>query len=763
LVSPSTTKIFTATREKAEKFAYGNHKGNKRVLSTCSNKRKMLLVDIRSLITRQKIVDALQNLSKTRISISRSTLLTISALTLILFVAFCIRLLPIRWGLELSEFDPYFQYQFAEKIVKDGYVDWLTWNTAESNRWYPLERSIATAAFPGLPMTAATLYNMLSVLGVPISLYHFCIIFPAIFGALACLMAFFFGKDVGGTAVGLFSALFLALNSSHITRTAAGFFDDETVGIGAILLFAFLFFRAIDKERPQKHSLIYAITAGLTLGYITASWGAALYPIAVMTLFVFVLILMRRYSRRLLTSYSITFGLGLFLAINVPKNSTSYLSTVAILPVLGVFTLLALSEVLNTIRTGKWKMVFTVSVLAVIIGGFLALTYLGLMGSIAGKFVRVVNPAQREESQIYQSVQEHRLTAWGSLYYDYGVGVLFFALGLFFAIRDRTNRNLFTIIFGLTALYFATSMVRLTILLAPIFSVLMAIGIVNLLRPFIAMMKETPRISSAKKFITGHVGKEFSGSALILTFLLLTLTFAFPSPRMYSHAYSPPTILTASVPIKPSEPITEWTETLSWMQLNLPEKAIVCSWWDYGYWIAVKGNRTSLADNATFNSTHIGNIGHVFMSNETEAVRILKEKFNGPYGPPTHILVFTTFYTDGTDAGFGDEGKWRWMARIANQTVAPGFYHEWGDRQEYNTFGNVTDEGWEWNDLGKNTAIYKLMEEGKLWKQGEIEESTLTYFIPSHFSPGKQLGSLYALVCLYEVNYQQYEIDYPTA
>jgi len=225
--------------------------------------------------------------------------------------------------------------------------------------------------------------------------------------------------------------------------------------------------------------------------------------------------------------------------------------------------------VLNAISSRKWKIILTAVFFATMIGGFLILSYLGYMGSIAGKFIGVINPTQRGASQIYQSVQEHRLTAWGSLYYDYGVGVLFFVLGLFFAIRDLTNRNLFFVIFGLTALYFASSMVRLTILLAPAFCLLMAIGIVNLLKPFITIMKETPKLALGKRYITGHVGKEFSGSVLILIFLLLTLTYAFPSPRVYTHSYSPPTILSASTPIRPSEPITEWTEMLEWMKRQI--------------------------------------------------------------------------------------------------------------------------------------------------------------------------------------------------
>ncbi len=727
-------------------------------------------MDLRSLITRQKFTEALQSLSNLRIPVSRSTLLALATLTLIFFIAFSVRLFPIRWGVELSEFDPYFQYQFTEKIVKDGYFDWMAWTTRDAKRWYPLEVNVGTAAFPGLPLTAATLYNILSILGVPMQLYDFCVLFPVIFGALACIMAYFFGKDVGGRTVGLFSALFLALNASHISRTSAGFFDDETVGIGAILLFAFLFLRAIDKDRPRRHSIIYAIAAGLTMGYITASWGAALYPIAMATLFVFILVLIRRYTRRLLISYSITFGLGLFLAINVPKNSASYLTTWPILPVLGVFWLLCLSEVLKGVNTRRWKILTIAAFFVAIIVGFLALSYLGYMGDIAGKFDRVLNPLERGTSQIYQSVQEHRLTAWGSLYYDYGVGVLFFALGLFFAVRDLSSRNLFILIFGLTSLYFASSMVRLTILMAPAFVILMAIGIVNLLRPFITIIKEPPKISIGKKYFTGHVGREFGGTVLILVILLLTLTFAFPSPRMYSHAYSPPTILAASVPIRPSEAVTEWTDMLQWMNHNLAENAIICSWWDYGYWISVKGNRTSLADNATFNSTQIGWIGKLFMSNETQAVKILKENFDGPNGPPTHILVFTSFDSYyGGDQGYGDEGKWRWMARIANQTVAPGFYYEWGDNQEFTTFGNITENQWVWNNQGMNTVIYKLMRYGRSSVVTSVTAPALEYFKATHFSNGAPLATLgtagdqsvylHALVCLYEIDYQQYELD----
>ena len=50
-----------------------------------------------------------------RLQVSHGSVITYTALILILFVAFTIRVLPIRWEipsgtLGLNEFDPYYQY-----------------------------------------------------------------------------------------------------------------------------------------------------------------------------------------------------------------------------------------------------------------------------------------------------------------------------------------------------------------------------------------------------------------------------------------------------------------------------------------------------------------------------------------------------------------------------------------------------------------------------------------------------------------------------
>ncbi len=753
---------------------------------------------IKEILSKEHIVNGLKSLGKLRIKISHGSILTFSALLLILFIAFIIRIFPIKWEIQagsmhLSEFDPYFQYRFTEYVIKNGFISWALpppggWN--DTQRWYP-GGIRATTGYPGLPFTAAIFYEIISVLGVNIQLMDFCALFPAIMGMLACLVIYFLGKDIGGKPIGLLAALFLALSPSYIQRTSLGFFDDETIGIFALLVFAFLFLRAIEENRPLSSSAKYAIGSGLTLGYFCAGWGAAYYPLGLTVLFVFVLIMLKRYTQRLLLSYSLTFGLGLFIAINVPRLAPSYLTTTAILAIAGVFVVLCLCEVVRVLKSAKWRSIFIIVFLVLLISGFGVLWQLGYIRNIGGKFISVLDPLARSGSSLIESVAEQRISAWGSIYYEFGIGIIFFITGFFFILRNLNNRNLFLLIFGLTSLYFAGSMVRLLVLVAPAFGLLAAIGIIGILKPFNTLLKEPPKIFTKKKYSLEHVGKEFSGTTLFLIFLILMTNFAFSPqtggvPRVYTQAYSPITITAASLSLVPNEPVRAWMDALEWMKSNLSPTTAVCSWWDYGYWLTILGNVTTLCDNATINSTQIGLVGRVYMSNETQAVRILKEQFNGPHGPPAYILVFTTFASTGQDYPVGgDEGKWMWMARIANssRTVRELYAQEWGvweyeewtnSTGQYNTFGNATASVFQWWDTGENaTTIYKLMENAKSYQLGAdyYTAPTLLYFKNPHFFGGEvaTLGTIQstgetvyldALVCLYEVDYAKYNLDH---
>jgi dolichyl-diphosphooligosaccharide--protein glycosyltransferase len=729
---------------------------------------------IREKLTRENVVEAFKKVGLLRVPITHSALLELSILVLILTLAFTVRLLPMRWGYYLSEFDPYFQFRITDHFVNYGVVSYSTW-THDTLSWWPWGRDVPHTSFPALGLTAASFYTILNALGVPMTpmsatdqlsanpVYNFVIIFPAIMAAITCVVIYFFGKDIGGKETGLFAAFFLAINASYISRTALGFFDDETVGIFGILLIGFFFLRSLDSERSLRQSFFYAIAAGLSMGYLFAGWGASRYAAGLIMLLVGVMIVLRRYSPRLLMSFSITYGVGLFIAINVPFLGPKFLTEITNMVAYGLLLVLALFEISSHVRTPKMKTVFVVACIGLFVALFVGLNYLGFVRQLETKYQTILNPFQRLLFPLVESVQEHRPAAWGSIYYDIGIGIFFIPVGFFFAAQNPTNRNVYLILFGLTSIYFASSMVRLTLIMAPAFCLLWALALTRVLKPFITVLKETPTTIRRKTRFETHVGREFSAAFLILLFLLLTFSLVLPSresqhrgeafPRFLDQAYSPTTIATASVPVKSSKAINDWFDALAWIR-NTPSVQAVASWWDYGYWITVIGNKPSLADNGTFNSTQIKLLGKMMMSNETEAFAIIQDwnrqaQNLGKTDRITHVLVFTTFDSSGKDINYGDETKWVWMARIAGL--------------DDSLYGNITTGTTQWTDLGKTTIVYKMMTYAKAQRVSSAvtEVPTFTYFAPAYFSnmnlpsSEREVDSINAVVAIYEVLYDQ--------
>jgi dolichyl-diphosphooligosaccharide--protein glycosyltransferase len=731
-------------------------------------------------ISKESVVNGLKSVGKLRVKIDHSSILTFTALLLILFIAFTVRVFPLRWeiptgAVHLSEFDPYYQYSLTNYMVKNGLLSpyWPT-QWVDTQRWYPGGINMGQS-LSSLPMTATILYELVTILGVNIDLMTFCSLYPAIMGTLSVLIIYFLGKDLGGKSVGMFAALFLALNSSVIQRTSLGFFDTETVGCLALPLFSLLFLRANEGDRSPSSAIKYSLGAALALAYFIMGWGAAYYLIGLTVLFVFVLLLLKRYTQRLFMTYSLTFGLALLVSMINPDISTNYLTSYAVLPIAGVFVLLCLSEIIRNLTTAKGKLLFVVVFLSSLIGGFVLLWQLGLMQNIAGKFMTIIDPFIREGNPLVESVAEHRITSWGSIYYDVGIGIVFFAVGLFFIARNLTNNNVFLLVFGLTSLYFASSMVRLLFIFASAFSIIAAIGIVGVLKPFITLLKEPPKIGVKKRLGLEHVGREYNGIAVFLIFIILMTNFAFSPqsggiPKVYTQAYVPVTITAGSLPIAPNAPVTEWLDMLKYLNDMQNSSIVVCSWWDYGYWLTIVGNVTSLADNATINGTQIENIGFIFMANETQSVKMLSN-YNAKY-----ILVFTTLRADyGTWMGYGDEGKWMWMARISGSAyqrfIDAGLVDNSTAWQDETKFGNYTDNQWTWYDYGKNTTIYKLMADAKhqWWQNFMSSDDTDFVAAPDYFKPvyiaganlsptdaGNNYGGIVPLVALYEIDYQKY-------
>jgi len=728
-----------------------------------------------------------------RPKISHSSLIKGTMLFLIIVIASGIRLMPLRWGFYLNEFDPYFHYYTAKNIAENGLSYWFSWHDYAG--WYPYGRDMPYVSNLGLTLTAVSLYKILSFLGVPLNfgltlnpldplsadpIYNLCVIFPVIMAALTCIVMYFLGRDLGGDSVGLFAALLLALDSSYVSRTSLGWFDDETVGIFSTLLFALFFNRSIDAKKPIKYSIIYAAASGLSLGYMCASWGAARYLVAIAALFTLVLLLLRRYSQRLFISYAITFAIAFSIAANVPRVGFNFLFETFNLPVYGVLALLFIAEINRRVGAMSKKLIYTSIFILLVAALYVFLVLKGFISPIGLKFLFAVDPTQRAAHPLFESVAEHKPSSWATFYYNFGVGVLFVPIGIFFAALMATDLSIFTIIYCLTSIYFASSMIRLNILAAPAVSLLWALALKRILTPLILNLKETSQ-SLGRRVKFKPIGKDLIGGVLILMFAFFALTYVFGTdfvlgpkaqgPRILVHADTPTTLSGASLSVKPTSTVSDWIETLIWMRENLPPSpleppppgakpgevgTVVASWWDYGYWITVVANKTTLADNGTINTTQIQQIGRMFMSNETEAIKILEKYL------VTHVVVYVTFTKDGYDApGYGgDNGKWRWMALIPglNDTLFGNYTLGW-DWVDYNKNYQVDSGETVSNNLGQNTVLYKLMTYGKETTLYGYSTIKLEYFEKEHFSqkegqPNPAPGtSIVPLVCVYRVKY----------
>jgi dolichyl-diphosphooligosaccharide--protein glycosyltransferase len=701
----------------------------------------------------------------------------------------------MRWEIpngqiRLNEFDPYYQYSITQHMVTNGLFSPYTEPWINTQQWYPggldMSRSL-----PALPMTAAVLYQVVSFFGVNVDLMAFCSVLTVLLGTLSCLIIYFIGKDIGGRAVGLFSALFLALAPSFLQRSSLGFFDTEIPGVIGLLLFIFLFLRSIDPNRSFNKSLIYSVGAALALAYFISGWGAAYFVLDLTALFAFVLIILKRYSQRLLISYSTVMGIALLIATQVPYIGLNYLTTGPIIPVAGVFILLLVAELLRHNVSAKTKLTITVAAVAAIVVAFVPMWYLGYLGDIAGKFISVLDPFVRAAAPLIESVAEHRISAWGNLYYELGIGIIFFLTGLYFVLKNPTNRNIFLLIFSATALYFAASMVRLLVIFAPIFAIMTAIGILGLLKPFMTLLKEAPNPAIKMKRKLARVSKEYSGLAVLLIFIILVTNVAFSPqngglPRVYDSAYVPTSISSSSLPLggaSLSEPVPEWTDMLAYTRNNLKSTDVVAAWWDYGYWLSILGNVTTLADNATVNSTQIENVGFAFMAPETGSLKMLS---NYDQSRTKYILIFTVVYVQqaqsqsGTStyiafpANLGDEGKWMWMARISGQAkerLINSSYMDpnnaWTDEYAFGNVSNTTNQ-WVWNEQGMNSTIYKLVSYtvqqycdktgGMIQPYYEPVEPTYfkTAFIAGLDENFQRFGGVVPLVGLYEIDWDAY-------
>jgi dolichyl-diphosphooligosaccharide--protein glycosyltransferase len=595
-----------------------------------------------------------------RTHIKRESIFHHTALILILFLGFATRFFPyFKYEVALKAYDPHSQLRAATQLNELGLRDY--WDFIDPTSWYPSGVYYGRNRYLGTPLTAVLIHKTSKLLGLNWSLKFSAYMTPVLWGTLTVLVIYLLGRELANPRVGLISAFILATLPAHTQRTMAGFYDNEAIGIFLMVTTFYLFIRSL-----RTGSVGWGIASGLSLGALFDSWGAANYPIGLLAIFVFLLIIVNKASDRLFIAYGTTTIIGVFVGTLVPRNGMRLLMATEVLPAYAALLILALFLSLKELQkvigdeTFRRMLIYAAyGISGVLLGGIALLFALGQTPSIASKFVTVMLPFFRADVPILKSVSEHLTLSWGNMFLNIYVLAFLIPVGLYYAYQSPTEKNIFLIVYGLTALYFSGSMVRLVLVLSPVAALLGAKAIDETLIPFALTFQEKFTLAKRKKRIVTGIGNEHVTAAYILMLILLFITM-YHGLEMAGGRLAPAEILVAFE--QPTGEVTvwgDWQESLMWLMSHSTQRTVVASWWDYGYWITVNSNVTSLCDNATSNSTQIGNVGAMLMSEPKRALEIAK------IYDVEYILVNVA---SGYVAAGSDVGKAIWIMRIAESS-----------------------------------------------------------------------------------------------
>ncbi|MHA1793580.1 MAG: STT3 domain-containing protein [Promethearchaeota archaeon] len=596
-----------------------------------------------------------ENIEKSRsaMKINAQNVLISVALFLAFFLAVFIRLAPIFNNVYLIKaFDPWVQYKVTNYIVENGLWSFLNWHDYQA--WYP-EGIGMYDTYIGLPLTNAIFYWILSGLGFPVSVYDVCFFSPAFMGGLTTIVIFFLGKEVLDKKTGLLAAFFLALSPGYMQRTVAGFYDNETIGVFSTLLSLLFFVRAL-----KKGSLVDGIMGGFSFGYLSLSWGGYTYTALLVPLFTIVLILLKKYSARLLLAYTSMMSTGLIIHafFRREKISNFFHSSSLLIPIL-VLALLPFVEYLYRKKQNNpvwyrnfWKYMKKAIIPGVIIAAVVVWYFGDVLLVLPQRFMTILNPLFREQVALVASVGEHMPAPWSVFYYNTLIPLLFVVPGIYFAYKRGNDEDVVLVIFTLTLYYFTGSMIRIILLFAPAISLMGSYGISQIFNSYSTLIQKsrTPIARRKRRKQTQVLDKSSVWGVYLLMGLFLTVQVVHSTD-----------IAAKQMPwseIVAGGQFHDWEEAFTWMRTNLSPGTVVISWWDYGYWATVIGNVTTVNDNATLNQTRIGLVGMAMMMNdELEAAKILKGL------KADYVLVYYGHLVSGLG---GDEGKWPWMVKICN-------------------------------------------------------------------------------------------------
>ncbi|XWS26794.1 hypothetical protein CRYUN_Cryun26dG0060600 [Craigia yunnanensis] len=634
-------------------------------------------------------------------------------LLLIGVFAFSIRLFSvIKYESVIHEFDPYFNYRVTQFLTKNGIYEF--WNWFDDRTWYPLGRVIGGTVYPGLTLTAGTIWWLLNSLNIPLSVETVCVFTAPIFSAFASWATYLLTKEIKGAGAGLTAAVLLAMVPSYISRSVAGSYDNEAVAIFALIFTFYLYIKTLNTG-----SLFYATLNSVAYFYMVCSWGGYTFIINLIPMHVLLCIVTGRYSSRLYIAYAPLVVLGTLLAALVPVvgfnavMTSEHFASFLVFIIIHVVALVYYIKGILSPKMFKVAVTLVVSVgLAVcfaVIAVLIALVASSPTMGWSGRSLSLLDPTYASKYiPIIASVSEHQPPTWPSYFMDINVLAFLVPAGIIACFLPLSDASSFVVLYIATSVYFSGVMVRLMLVLAPAACITSGIALSQAFDVFTRSIKfQLPGVSSnaevdagetssataeahndavktekaetskdrpsrkSKKKEREHVEKPSSKAkaekkrllalpleASLISLLLLVLLGAFYVVHCVwaaAEAYSAPSIVLTSHSHDGLHVFDDFREAYAWLRHNTDVDDKVASWWDYGYQTTAMANRTVIVDNNTWNNTHIATVGTAMSSPEKAAWEIF-HSLDVKYV----LVVFGGLVGYPSD----DINKFLWMVRI---------------------------------------------------------------------------------------------------
>ncbi|MCS7099874.1 MAG: STT3 domain-containing protein [Sulfolobales archaeon] len=574
------------------------------------------------------------------------------------------------YGPTFYELDPFQEYFIASVLLERG-LDYLTYLNRYNNLtrifWYPWGRDFTHSAYIGLPFFSIGTYYVARLFNPSLTLYEWMVYLPPLLFIVSVVGVYLTIREISSDLPAGISSLAYSLMFN--SRQLAGFTVKYSIGLAFLSIAIFLHIRAW-----KKRDFLTASLAGTMIGLSALGWAGFNLVFAAMVAHVVLIPLIRRPSVKDILLWVVEYSPLLILQLSAPTYGIRYVTrSVGILGPISVLILALgyliysakksrLSEYLGIISE-KPRLTYLAILALVGLGG----VYLVIGGklALAGKALAAVGLGTLTHV-IVETVAEYQpggtqevLMSLGTVAVYSALSVVYVVLSSLFKKRDLKYgwyALLVAIALIIASLIYGRQETQISrfVVSAAIAAglILMAIGsrlddeLLFLTTFFAFSIVGTINISyfiyllaAASTILAGYLVYVLISNALnrrsgvlsklvsVVLISMYVISVVFQGSTTWVRAYSAqlPTIVEASLGLNVEAPV--WVDGLRWIRENTPKDAVVVSWWDYGYWISVVGQRASVADGATINVTQIELLADALTSTEEKALDVFVKSF----------------------------------------------------------------------------------------------------------------------------------------